>query len=530
MTDAEVLPLYLLSPTMLVLLILDGYGHATNRVGNAIKEAYTPTLRMIERTYPSCLLQASGLAVGLPYSEAGNSEVGHLNIGAGRIVEQYLPRINRAIKDGSFGKLEALHGAFLRARASHGRVHIAGLLTSGTVHASFEHLEALLDIAAEYNDVPLMIHCFTDGKDSGLQEAPRLLERLEGECRRRSVGCIASMVGRKIAMDRDNNWQATEKAYRLLAFGEGERVADVGALIERRYEIGQNDQTLEPIVNDSCAFSGIQDGDALIFWNYREDAIRQLARAWFQGGFNQFAIKAFSDFYGAVMTHYEDGLTAHVAFPLPVIQNSLAEVVSVADRKQLHITETEKYAHVTYFFDGLRKQPFAGEEWVLLETNRDFIGFPEMQAAPIAERIVQEIKRGAYDLIVANFPNADILAHTGNFQATVQGIEAIDRQLLSIHDAVIKQDGILIITADHGNAEALTYRGTGEQETRHDDSPVPLFLCQKDLSAPAGAERSLPRDADGVLADIAPTVLELMGIEKPSEMDGSSLISVLNKV
>lgn len=510
-----------------VLVILDGFGYSKNRVGNAIKEAYMPTLRMLERQYPSCLLQASGLAVGLPYGETGNSEVGHLNIGAGRIVEQYLPRINRAIADGSFYNLEYLHGAFIHARARSGIVHMAGLLTSGSVHASFSHIEALLEVASNYKDVPLFLHCFMDGKDSGLEEGAELITRLENECQKYGVGVVASVVGRKIAMDRDNNWQATEKAYLLLTQGKADLAVDIKLYLKKSYEEGKNDQIIEPAILNNINFTGIKEGDALIFWNFREDAIRQLASAFFAQGFNKFPIKAFNDMFGVIMTPYDDGLRANILFPLPVIDNALAEVLSLSGVAQYHITETEKFAHVTYFFDGLRNQPWPDENWELVASDRDFVGMPEMQSEVIAQKLITEIKSKKYGFLVANFPNGDILAHTGNYEATIKGLEAIDRNLLNIYDAVIADDAVLIVTSDHGNAESLVYMGSGEKETRHDDSPVPFYLVSKQFKNKTGEDWRLPEVADGVLADVSPTILEIMGIKKPQQMSGESLLRYL---
>jgi len=511
----------------LILLILDGLGHSSQLLGNAVKEAYMPTLRMIERNYPSCLLQASGLAVGLPFGEAGNSEVGHLNIGAGRIVEQYLPRINRSIADGSFSKIDALHGAFIHAKSRGGIVHLAGLLTSGTVHASFTHLVGILDFALEYKDVPLFLHCFTDGKDGGLQEGVELIEKLELELQKRGLGKIVTIVGRKIAMDRDNNWPSTEKTYKLMTQAKGEIIDSAKDYLQSCYDKDLNDQIIEPAVLRQNNFTGIKDGDSLIFWNFREDAIRQIARAFFEPGFNKFAISVFNDLYGATMTLYQDNLNAKALFPLPNINNSLAEVLSLSGLKQYHITETEKYAHVTYFFDGLKESPFENEEWEFVETDRDFINLPEMRSAEISEKIVSKIKDKDTNFIVANFPNGDILAHTGNLEATIKGLEAIDRVLLNIYDVAVATRSTLFITSDHGNAESLIYTGSGERETRHDDSPVPFFLVANEHKNKTGNDWKLPNEADGVLADVAPTILEIFDIQKPAEMSGESLLRLL---
>lgn len=512
-----------------VLAILDGWGFSKKKVGNPLATANKPNIDGITLRYPATLLQASGLAVGMTWGEAGNSEVGHLNMGAGRIVEQYFSRINRSIDDGGFFSNVALSGAFEHAKNNNSKVHIIGLLTSGTVHAGFSHLVGLANLAAEKKYAETYFHLFLDGKDSGLQEAPDFIEKLRAEIQKRGYGKISTLIGRNFAMDRDNNWDFTRKTYELLTRAAGEKSSDILATIKKYYKEGENDSVMPPMVDEASGFSGITDNDALIFFNFREDSMRQIVRTFIEPDFSQFPKADLKNLYVSTMTRYLESPAALVAFPPPEIVNGFAQVLETNGRHQFHIAETEKYAHVTFFFNGLTNKKYGGEEDIFIESIRDHQSNPAMKSWEIAEKVVEKIKKGSVDFVVLNFANADVLAHTGNFEATVRSAEAVDTALGLIVDAVLKKDGVLVITADHGNAEALTYKGSGERETRHDENPVPFYLVAKQYQAEETEQKIAQEmsDVSGILADVAPTILEVMGIPQPAEMTGKSLLPVL---
>jgi len=513
----------------IVLAILDGWGFSKKKVGNPIASANKPTIDMLSQNYPMTLLQASGLAVGMTWGESGNSEVGHLNIGAGRIVEQYLSRITRAIQDRSFFQNEALTGAFDYAIQKNSRIHIVGLLTSGTAHADFPHIIALLELARQKNCQQIYLHLFLDGKDSGLQEAPILLTKLQVEMKSNGCGKIATLIGRNFAMDRDNNWKFTNEAYELLANAKGETSTDPIKTIQDNYGLGLSDSTMTAIVAADSGFEGIKENDAVIFFNFREDSMRQILKPFVEENFSLFPVKNLKNTYIATMTQYLEGTSAKAAFMPPTVTNSLAEVLEANGKKQLHVAETEKYAHVTYFFNGLRTKESADEIDIFVESNKDHESEPAMKSAEIAQKVVEELDKNLHDFIVLNFANADMLAHTGNLAATVKGIEAVDSALGSIIERVLAKEGIVIVTADHGNAESLVYRSSGEAETRHDDSPVPFYLVGRQYQIAKTSERMAQETADvsGILGDVAPTVLELMGLQQPPEMTGKSLLGIL---
>lgn len=513
----------------LVLIILDGWGYSDKKIGNPIAMARTPILDSVRKEYPMALLQASGPAVGITWGEAGNSEVGHINIGAGRIVEQYLSRINRSISDRSFFYNPALLGAFNQARNKNSKVHLIGLLTSGTVHADFSHIPALLELAAESQVSETYLHLFLDGKDSGLQEGLDLITKVNEQIQRIGYGRIATIIGRNFAMDRDNNWELTKEAYDLLTGTVNNATENIFNTIQAFYEEGLIDSKIPPIVTKQSGFNSIGDGDSLIFFNFREDSMRQLVRPFVEPDFPFFATKSLPNIYVCTMTRYLDNPKINVAFPLPILTNGLAEILSAKSKTQLHIAETEKYAHVTYFFNCLRTEPFDGETDVFIESIKNYEQNPAMKCYEISQKVVEEIKAGRSDFILINYANPDVLAHTGNFDATVKGIEAVDACVGKVKTAVLDTGGTLIVTADHGNAESMTYRSSGEPETRHDVNPVPFFLVST-LHQVQKDDRLLSqevRETSGILADIAPTILELMGIQQPEEMTGKSLLPTL---
>ncbi|MGD0977031.1 MAG: 2,3-bisphosphoglycerate-independent phosphoglycerate mutase [Minisyncoccia bacterium] len=513
----------------MVLAILDGWGYSDRKVGNPIKQANTPTLNQITYEYPLTLLQASGLAVGMAWGECGNSEVGHLNLGAGRIVEQYYSRINRSIKDQTFYTNPALLGAFNYAKEKNSSVHLVGLLTTGTVHAAFNHLLALLYMASQFNPMTTYLHLYLDGRDSGLQEGADMILKLNDEIAKIGAGRIATLIGRDFAMDRDNNWDKTRKATELITKATGEKSDDFLATIQNYYQQGINDSGMPAIVSSQSGFTGLQNNDALIFFNFREDSMRQTLASFADPKFSLFPRKEISGLNIATMTLYLDGLDVSVAIPPPMIKNGLAEVLSANSLKQMHIAETDKYAHVTYFFNGLQNAAYPGETDIFVESVKNLEAQPEMSSAEIATKVTEALELNVYDFIVLNFANADLLAHTGNYEATVRGVEAVDAALQRIISVVLKNNFLMVITADHGNAESLIYHKSGEAETKHDDSPVQFILIGSEYRTSKDQSR-IDRELsqiNGILPDVAPTILELMKIEVPPEMSGQSLMTTL---
>jgi 2,3-bisphosphoglycerate-independent phosphoglycerate mutase len=519
----------IINKKVIVLAILDGWGFGKREVGNPIEQANTPIMDEIAIRYPMALLQASGQAVGMTWGEAGNSEVGHLSIGAGRIVEQYFSRINRSIMNKTFFSNPALVGAYQHARQNNSRVHLIGLLTSGTVHAAFELVSALLELTAQVKFSETYLHLFLDGKDSKPQGGLELLGRVKEEINKYGYGKVATIIGRNFAMDRDNNWELTQKAYELIAQGKGERSLDLQVNIKKYYQEGQNDSSMPPIVAGDSGFSAISENDSLIFFNFREDSMRQILKPFVEPDFSLFSRPYLKNLYICTMTPYLENPAIAVAFSPPEITNGLAEVLSKAGRLQLHIAESEKYAHITYFFNGLKTKPFNGETDIFIESLKDHEGNPAMKSQEIAATAAEEIRRNFYDFIVLNLANPDVLAHTGNFAATVRGIEAVDKAVGIIKEAVFEKDGILVVTADHGNAEMMVYKGSGETETKHERNPVPFYLVAKEYQINKTPEivAKETSKAVGVLADVAPTILELMDIPQPAEMTGISLLSSL---
>ncbi|MDP3954434.1 MAG: 2,3-bisphosphoglycerate-independent phosphoglycerate mutase [bacterium] len=513
-------------PKPVVLAVMDGWGWNPRPLGNPIAQANTPTIDMLSREYPSALLQASGSAVGMEWSETGNSEVGHLTMGSGRIIDQYNSRINKTIANGQFYTNEALLGAFKHARENNSAVNIIGLLTSGTVHASLDHLDALLEMAARVNYEKTFIHLFLDGHDSGLNEGIPLLNKLQEIITRTQHGMVASIIGRDFSMDKNNDWNKTKKAYDLLASAAGEKTNDPISKIKGFYSAGMADYSVLPIINEPAKFAGIQNGDALIFFNFREDGIRQIVKPFVMDDFDIFEPKNIENLYVASMTRYLDTSKLKVAFEPPTVINTLAEVLSTNNKTQFHIAETIKYAHVTYFFNGIKSTAIKGETDAFIESPKILLNNPAMGSQEIANRVADEISKGYYDFIVVNFANPDMLAHTGNFDVTKRGIEWVDKAIQHLHDIVLSKDAVMILTADHGNAESMLVKGSGEAKSKHNPSPVPIYLIDKRYK---NSRPGLRAETVGILADIAPTILELMRLPQPPEMTGRSLLPELTQ-
>lgn len=506
----------------IVLTILDGWGHSKATTGNAIANAKTPILNEIRQNYPSLLLQASGPAVGMTFGESGNSEVGHLTLGAGRIIFQYLTRINKAIANGEFFNNSALQEAAHHAKSHNSTLHIVGLLTSGAVHAHLGHLIALVKFAKD-NSILYKLHLFTDGRDSGLKEAPETLKRLSAQIG--GLENLATVIGRDLAMDRNNNWDRTRAAFDLLSKGTGVVSSDILASLEENYAKDVRDADIPPTVMGQQV---MKDGDAVVFFNFREDSMRQLVQAFTDEAFDKFPRALPSDLYIASMTRYSDSPALHTMFPPPPIDKCLSEVLSMNGKKHLHIAETEKYAHVTFFFNGLRNAPYEGETDFFIDSLENPVEQPQMRAADIAQKVASELEQGSYDFYVVNIANGDILAHLGNLEAAVKGVEAVDMALGILKQKVLEKDGVMIITSDHGNVESMIYK-SGEKETMHDDNPVPFHLIGREFERPRSLDElnSSLAQADGLLADVAPTILEIFQIEKPAEMTGTSLLKTL---
>jgi 2,3-bisphosphoglycerate-independent phosphoglycerate mutase len=483
---------------LVALVVLDGWGCAPPGPGNAVELARTPVFDRLWREFPHTTLAASGEAVGLPDGQMGNSEVGHLTIGSGRVLDQDLMRVNRAIRGGSLFEDEALVGAFRRARERGANVHLLGLVSYGGVHSHIDHLRALLDLA-EREDMAdrTWIHAFTDGRDVSPTSAVRDLAELPAER-------IATVVGRYYAMDRDQRWERTDRALAAIRQGEGQPADDPVAAVQGSYERGVTDEFVEPIV-----LSGRPrlepPADAAIFFNFRPDRARQLTERLLQDGVDL-----------TTMTVYSGGLDSPVAFPEQEVHQTLAEVLAKHGLRQLHAAETEKYAHVTYFFNGGVETEWPGEKRILVPSPRDVPSYdhkPRMSADELAERFCEEVGRG-YAFAVVNFANPDMVGHTGSIPAVVEAVETVDACLQRVVDAVAAAGGVCLVTADHGNAEIMLEPDGVSPHTAHTTSPVPLIL-----TAPHAPLRS-----GGELSDLAPTTVALLGVEQPSEMTGKSLV------
>lgn len=513
-----------------VLTILDGWGLGKNDKNNAITQANTPTIQKLNAFYPCVALQASGISVGLPWGEMGNSEVGHITLGAGKIVYQSMPRITMDIQIGTFFKNPAFLEAMKNAKNNDSALHLMGLVGQGGVHSYIDHLYALLEMARDQKIDRVFIHLFTDGRDSspvsGFESVHELQKRLRGY----GIGKIASICGRYFAMDRNNNWDRIEKTYNLLTKGVGEQIADPAQYLQESYSQKVFDEYIKPaiVVRDGKPIATIQDGDSVIFFNFREDRARQLTKAFVLPGFMKFKKDFFKKLTFVAMTQYEESIPVIVAYPPIAIKESLGKIISDRNLPQLRIAETEKFAHVTYFFNGGEEKSFPGEDRIIVPsvTTDRFDNAPQMSADTITEKVIAAIAENKYAFILINYANADIVGHTGNQAATIQAIETIDRNLQRLIPAVLAKNGCLLITADHGNAEELKNAQTGEIDTEHSTNPVPLWFVTADnhYSAPK-KERDL--SVSGLLSDVAPTILDLLDVPKPQEMTGESLLSML---
>ena len=506
----------------LVLMILDGWGLAEACPSNAITLADPQNFYRLKAEYPYTTLEASGRAVGLPEGQMGNSEVGHLNIGAGRIVYQEITRITEAIEDGSFFENPELVAALEHAKNKGGAVHLMGLVSDGGVHSHLEHLYALLELCRRRGISRVFVHCFLDGRDVPPSSALTYIRELEERMSKLGVGRISTVMGRYWAMDRDKNWERVEKAYLAMVTGQGVKAANARAAVQQSYELRATDEFVEPtvIVDSGGQPVGlVRDGDSIIFFNFRADRARQITRAFVDKDFTGFTRPVWPRTYFVCMTQYDVTIEAPVAFEPQNLSNTLGEVLSRAGLRQLRIAETEKYAHVTFFFNGGVEEPNPGEDRILIPSPRvpTYNLKPEMSAYEVTERVIEEIKKGKYDVIIMNYANPDMVGHTGVLEAAVQAIKAVDECMGRVVETVKQAGGITLVTADHGNAETMCEPGTEEPHTAHTCSPVPFILVSNE-------HRECRLRAGGSLRDIAPTMLALLNLPVPAEMTGRSLI------
>lgn len=506
----------------LALIILDGWGVSEKKDGNAIAAAETPGYNKLLANYPHTTLGASGEDVGLPDGQMGNSEVGHLNIGAGRIVYQEFTRISKAIREKTFFQNDALLEAMARAKATGAALHLAGLLSDGGVHSHITHLYALLEMAKAQGLEKVYVHALLDGRDVPPANAREYIGELEKKFAAIGVGAIATVMGRYYAMDRDKRWDRVERAYNAMVFGDGLKATLASGAVAQSYEKGETDEFVQPTViikENGEPVAAVKDGDTIIFYNFRPDRAREITRAFVDGDFEGFSRRpGFPKVHYVCMTQYDKTIDAPVAFKPQVLTNTLGEVLSKNGLKQLRIAETEKYAHVTFFFNGGVEPPNAGEDRRLIPSPKvaTYDLKPEMSAYEVTEAVLEEIAADKYDVIILNFANPDMVGHTGVMEAAVKAVHVVDRCLDRVVKAVLAKGGRLLITADHGNAEQMVDPDDGQPYTAHTTDQVPLiYIDDTDKTAAL-----LP----GRLEDIAPTMLSLLGIEKPAEMTGRNLI------
>ena len=529
-----------------VLMILDGWGLAPPGPGNAISLAKTPNFNKFWSAYPHTQLLASGEAVGLPRGEDGNSEVGHLNLGAGQIVFQDLPRINMSIADGSFYQIQAFRQVVEHVRQKQGALQLLGLIGAGGVHSSLEHFFALLQLAKNEGLTNVYLHLFTDGRDSPPTSSLIYLNKIQAVMEKLGVGKIATLCGRYFAMDRDHRWERTQKAYDLLTQGIGDSVVSIKEAIKQSYEKGITDEFLEPMVLDKNGL--IKDHDGVIFFNFRIDRPRQLTKALILPNFEKTKItkipfdpyaekygwhqyqkpevtttfkrkKILKDLFFVTMTEYEKNLPVQVAFPPDVVKIPLARILSENNLRQFHLSETEKERFVTYYFDGQREKPFSGEDWLEIPSPKvaTYDLKPEMSAREVTKEVLRRLRVASYDFILINFANPDMVGHTGVLQAGIKACEVVDECLGKIVEVVNNLGGVTVITADHGNVEEMIDPVTGEVDTEHSSNPVPFIVVGNQF-------RQVNLLSQGILADVSPTILAIMKIEKPDLMTGRNLL------
>ena len=511
-------------PKPLLLVILDGWGIRAEREANAIAVAGTPAMDALAREYPHAELETSGLSVGLPEGQMGNSEVGHTNLGAGRIVYQDLVRINRAIEEGAFYRNDALLLACRQASEGGGSLHLMGLVSDGGVHSQVGHLEACLELARREGVARVLVHAFMDGRDTPPRSGIEHMGRVERRLGEKGLGRIATVCGRYYAMDRDKRWDRVGLAYAAMVKGEGRRAASGVAAMERAYAEGETDEFVKPSVivdGDGVPVGPVRDGDAVLFFNFRADRAREITRALAEPDFREFdrgtapRLSAF-----VCMTRYDETFPYPVAFEPQDLTEIFPEIVSRAGLPQLRTAETEKYAHVTFFFNGGRETVYPGEDRILVPSPRDVRTYdqkPEMSAREVTDKLLAALASGRYGFTLVNFANPDMVGHTGILEAAVKAVKVVDECVGRLWQAAERQGMAMLVTADHGNCELMTDPVTGQPYTAHTLNPVPFILADPDL-------RGAKLRARGILADVAPTALQVMGLPQPQEMKGLGLV------
>ena len=504
---------------LVMLAILDGWGINEQTEGNAVKNAKTPNLDSIMKQYPTTKIKTSGLDVGLPEGQMGNSEVGHTNIGAGRIIYQELTRITNSIQDGTFFEKKEFLDAIKYCKKQNSDLHLYGLLSDGGVHSHNTHLYALLELCKREEFNRVYVHCFLDGRDTPPTSGESYITELEEKIKEIGVGKIASIMGRYYAMDRDKRWERVELAYDALAKGEGLTANSAVDAIEGAYQREEFDEFVKPtvILENGKPVATIKQNDSIIFFNFRPERAREITRVFVDKSFNGFEKKFLYTNY-VCMTQYDETIqNVDVAFKPDTIENTFGEYISKLGYRQLRIAETEKYAHVTFFFNGGNEVKYEGEERILVSSPKvaTYDLKPEMSAYEVTDKVVDEIRKCSYDVIILNFANCDMVGHTGILEAAIKAVETVDECIGKIVDEVVRVNGTILITADHGNAEQMIDYTTGDPFTAHTTNPVPLIV--------AGLKEDVELK-EGRLADLAPTMLDIMGVKKPAEMTGESLI------
>ncbi len=505
-----------------MLMILDGFGDNANEDGNAIKLAKTPNMDKLMKKYSNVDIFTSGLAVGLPEGQMGNSEVGHTNIGAGRIVYQELTRITKSIEDGEFFSNPEFIAAIENCKKNNSKLHILGLVSDGGVHSHIRHLYGLLEMAKRRDFEDVYVHCFLDGRDTPPASAEGYIVKLQEKMNEKGIGKIASISGRFYAMDRDKRWQRIQKCYDAMVKGIGVKAGSVEKAIEDSYQKEVFDEFVEPTVicNGEDPVATISKNDSVIFFNFRPDRAREITRTLVDKEFNEFDTKKDLNLYYVCFTNYDETMpNVHIAFKKEQLKNTFGEYISKKGYKQLRIAETEKYAHVTFFFNGGEEKQYDGEDRILIPSPKveTYDMKPEMSAYEVTDKVIDAIKQDKYDVIILNYANTDMVGHTGSLSAAIKAVEAVDECVGKVVDLVEEKQGNLLITADHGNAEQMIDYKTGEPHTAHTTNPVPLILVTSD--------KKIKLKTGGKLADLAPTMIDLMNLQKPSEMTGNSLLN-----
>ena len=520
----------------LVLVILDGWGEWSVGMGNAILNANLPTIDRLNKYYPKIFLQASGLSVGLPWGVKGNSEVGHQTIGTGQIIFQYLPTIDMAIRNKTFYENKTLLEAIRLAKKNNKKIHILGLLSDGGVHSHINHLLALIDVCREQTFDNFFVHAITDGRDTSFKSAKKYLSILENHLETIKMGKLATISGRYYTMDRNNNWDRIEKAFKSLAHGDGILEKNVDDALDNQYKKEVFDEFLEPInlVDDSNNPIGlIEEGDIVVCFNFRKDRSRQIARVFVDQNFSEFLnTELINDVNFYSFSEYDENLDLNIIFPPQKITSYIGKEIANAKKNQLRIAETEKYAHVTYFFNGGLEDPFINEDRIIIPSRRvkNYADAPEMSADKITEKVLENLDKDKYDFILLNYANPDMVGHTGDLEAAIKAIEKVDSCLGKIIDRVFELEGKLLITSDHGNVEKMIDPITYEKDTEHSTNSVPCWLASIDhIREEALQKMPSSKKIDGMIVDIAPTVLELLNIVKPNDMVGISLLNLFKK-